>query len=160
MIHYIGITGGSGTLERAAGGKRVERIDVSRSDLKAVESELNQTEEAPDLVALGAPHLSGSELGTIARLLEGRKMKPGIKLFAYTSQQAYEMATMAGIRDDIETAGGRLSQGTDADVAPLKAMGFHVVLTNSALLAQTLRAEGAVKVRYASLQDIIGEVSQ
>jgi hypothetical protein len=31
-------------------------------------------------------------------------------------------------------------------------------LTNSALLAETLIAEGTVKVRYASLQDIVGEV--
>jgi predicted aconitase len=159
MIHYVGVTRGSSSLEEAAGGKKVERIDVSRSDLEAVERELNQTEEAPDLVALGAPHLSVSELGSLARLLEGRKMKRGIKLYAYTSLQAHEMASRAGIRADIEAAGGTLSQGTDADVSPLKAMGFHVVLTNSALLAETLKAEGAVKVRYASLRNIIGEVS-
>jgi len=159
MIHYVGITSGSSSLEKAAGGEQIERVDVSRSDLEAVGSELNQTEETPDLVALGAPHLSVSELGSLARLLEGRKMKRGIDLFAYTSGQAQEMASRAGIRADIEAAGGRLARGTDADVSPLKAMGFHVVLTNSALLAETLMAEGMVKVRYASLRDIIGEVS-
>jgi hypothetical protein len=159
MIHYVGVTGGSSSLEEAAEGEKIERIDVSRSDLEAVEDELNQTEETPDLVALGAPHLSVSELGSLARLLEGRKVKRGIKLGAYTSRQAYEMASRAGIRADIEAAGGMLSQGTDADVSPLKAMGFHVVMTNSALLAETLLADGAVKVRYASLRDIIEEVS-
>ena len=159
MIHYVGVTVGSSSLEKAAGCEEIERVDVSRSDLEAVEGELNQTEETPDLVALGAPHLSVSELGSVARLLEGRKVKRGIKLCAYTSPQAYEMATRAGIRADIEAAGGTLSQGTDADVSPLKAMGFHVVLTNSALLAETLMAAGEVKVRYASLRDIIGEVS-
>lgn len=159
MIHYVGITSGSNSLEKAAGGEKIERVDVSRSDLEDVESELNQTEETPDLVALGAPHLSVSELGSLAKLLEGRKMKRGIKLYAYTSRQAYEMASRAGIRADIEAAGGTLSQGTDADVSPLEAMGFRVVLTNSALLAETLMADRTVKVRYASLQDIIGEVS-
>jgi hypothetical protein len=159
MTHYVGITGGSSSTERAAGGNRVERIDVSRSDLETVESELNQTEEAPDLVALGAPHLSVSELGSLAKLLAGRKLKRGIRLYAYTSQQGYEMATRARIRADIEAAGGTLSQGTDADVSPLKAMGFHVVLTNSALLVQTLKTEAVVKARYASLRDIIREVS-
>jgi len=159
MIHYIGVSGGSGTLEEAAAGMKVERIDVTRSDLEAVEAELNQTEEAPDLVALGAPHLSVSELGSLARLLEGRKMRRGIKLYAYTHLQGFEMASRAGIRADIEAAGGTLSQGTDADVSPLRAMGFHVVLTNSALLAETLKADGVVKVRYASLRKIIEEVS-
>ena len=159
IIHYVGITIGSSSLEKAAGGEEIESVDVSRSDLETVEGELNQTEETPDLVALGAPHLSVSELGSLAKLLEGRKVKRGIKLYAYTSHQAYEMATRAGIRVDIEAAGGRLSHGTDADVSPLKAMGFHVVLTNSALLAETLMADGTVKVRYSSLRDIIGEVS-
>jgi predicted aconitase len=159
MIHYVGITSGSSSIEKAAGGERVEKVDVSKSDLEAVKGELNQTEEAPDLVALGAPHLSVSELGSLARLLKGRKVKLGIKLCAYTSRQTYEMASRAGIRADIEAAGGTLSQGTDADVSPLRAMGFHVVLTNSALLAETLMADGAIKVRYASLRDIIGEVS-
>jgi len=159
MIHYVGITGGSHSFQKAAEDEKVERVDVSRSDLEAVEGELNQTEETPDLVALGAPHLSVSELGSVARLLEGRKVKRGIKLCAYTSQQAQEMATRAGIRADIEAAGGTLSHGTDADVSPLKAMGFRVVLTNSALLAETLLADGSVKVRYASLRDIIGEIS-
>lgn len=159
MIHYLGISGDSRALGVAATGRMSERIDVSRSDLESVETEMNQTQENPDLVALGAPHLSVSELGSLARLLESRKMKQGIRLYAYTSQQAYEMATRAGIRADIEAAGGMLSQGTDADVSPLKAMGFHVVMTNSALLAQTLRTERAVKVRYASLRDIIREVT-
>ncbi len=159
MIHYVGITSGSNSLKKAAGGERIERVDISRSDLEAVESELNQTQETPDLVALGAPHLSISEFGSIARLLEGRKLRRGIKLYVYTSHQAHEMATMAGIRADIEAAGGMLSEGTDADVSPLKAMGFHVALTNSALLAETLLADGAVKVRYSSLRDIIQEVS-
>ena len=159
MIHYVGITGGSSSLEKAAGGEKTERVDVSRSDLEAVKDELNQAEETPDLVALGAPHLSVSELGSLAKLLEGRKVQRRIKLYAYTSHQAYEMATRAGIRSDIEAAGGRLSRGTDADVSPLRAIGFRVVLTNSALLAETLTAEGTVKVRYASLRDIIGEVS-
>ncbi len=159
MIHYVHITNGSGSFEEAAGGEKIERVDVSRSDLETVEGELNQTEEAPDLVALGAPHLSVSELGSLAKLLEGRKVKRGIKLYAYASKQAYEMATKAGILADIEAAGGKLSWGTDADVYPLKASGHRVVLTNSALLAETLMADGAVKVRYASLRDIMAEVS-
>ncbi|MGD0395428.1 MAG: aconitase X catalytic domain-containing protein [Nitrososphaerales archaeon] len=158
MIHYVGVTTGSSSLEKAAGGEKIETVEVSRSDLDNVEDELNQTEETPDLIALGAPHLSVSELGSLAKLLEGRKVKRGIKLYVYTSHQAYEMADRAGIRADIEAAGGKLSQGTDADVSPLKAMGFNVVLTNSALLAETLVADGRVKVRYSSLNDIIGEV--
>ncbi len=160
MIHYLGITPGSVSLDDACAGQKVERIDVTRAELEEVEGELNQTEDAPDLVALGVPHLSVAELGQLARMLEGRKLKRGTKMYAYTSSQAYEMASRTGIRSDIEAAGARLSQSTDAEISPLTTMGFKVVLTNSAKLAEIISAEGEVKMRYASMRDMIGEVTR
>ncbi len=160
MIHYIGITPGSASLDAAAHGGSVEKVDVSRTDLKEVEGELNQTGEAPDLVALGVPHLSITELGQLAKTLEGRKLRQGTKLYAYTSSQTYGMATRTGIRADIEASGARLSHSTDAEISPLKRMGFNVVLTNSAKLAEIISAEGEVKMRYAPLRDIVAEVTR
>ena len=62
MIHYVGITPGSESLKSASGGERVETFDVGRKELDEVEADLNQSEEKPDLVALGVPHLSATEL--------------------------------------------------------------------------------------------------
>jgi len=159
MIHYIGITPGSSTVLDAAGGERVETIEVSRVDLEGVEEDLNQTEETPDLVALGVPHLSATELGRLAKLLAGRRVKPGVKFYAYTSKQAADMASRTGITSEIEAAGGRVTYDTDAEISPLKAMGFDVVMTNSAKLAEIVSSEGEVKMRYAKLADIIAEVT-
>jgi phosphomecalonate degydratase large subunit len=160
MIHYPGITPGTPSPDAATSGESVETIDLTREGLKEVEAELNQTEESPDLVALGVPHLSVSELGQLAKMLEGQRLRRGTKLYAYTSSQAYEMATRTGIRADIEASGGRLTHSTDAEISPLKAMGFDVVLTNSAKLAEIVSAEGEVKLRYASLRNIIAEVTK
>ncbi|HUI23462.1 MAG TPA: aconitase X catalytic domain-containing protein [Nitrososphaerales archaeon] len=160
MIHFPGITPGSGTVSEASGGERVEEIEITRSSLSNVEADLNQTSELPDLVAFGVPHLSVNELGELARMIEGRKLKAGINMYAYTSSQAYEMAERTGISKTIEQAGGRISQSTDAEISPLRALGFGSVLTNSAKLAEIVSSEGEIRVGYASQKDIIEKVAK
>jgi predicted aconitase len=159
MVHFLGVTPGSNSVSDATGGEKVEEIPVSRSDLDRVEGDLNQTTEPPDLVALGVPHLSTSEMGLVAKLLAGRKMKDGIQMYIYTSSQGFEMATRSGIREDIERAGARITHSTDAEISPLKKLGFNTVLTNSAKLAEIVSSEGEVKLRYASLGRIVQEVT-
>ena len=160
MIHFPGVTPGSDTLSEATRGERVEEIDVSRSDLQEVESDLNQTTETPDLVAFGVPHLSAGELGELARLLEGRKLRSGVKMYAYTSAQAFDMAERTGIASAIEAAGARITHSTDAEISPLKKLGFNVVMTNSAKLAEIVSSEGEIRIRYAPQKAIIEEVTR
>ena len=159
MIHLPGITPGSRTPEEASGEEKVEEMDVTRSDLEGVESDLDQTNETPDLVAFGVPHLSVNELGELAKMLEGRKLRAGMKMYAYTSSQAYDMALRTGILETIEVAGARVSHSTDAEISPLKRLGFNVVMTNSAKLAEIVSSEGEVRIRYSSQKKIIEEVT-
>jgi len=159
MIHFPGITPGSRTAEEASGGEKTEEIEITRSSLSDVESDLNQTSELPDLVAFGVPHLSANELGELARLIDGRKLKRGVKMYAYTSSQAYDMAERTGIATTIEGTGARISHSTDAEISPLKALGFNTVLTNSAKLAEIVSSEGEIRVGYASQKEIIEKVT-
>jgi predicted aconitase len=157
MIHYIGITPGSGTLSEATGGSKAEEVEATRSDLDEVQADLNQTSERPDLVAFGVPHLSVNELGQLSKMLEGRMLRPGVQMYAYTSSQAFDMAGRTGITSAVEASGARLSQSTDAEISPLKQLGFNVVATNSAKLAEIVSSEGEIKIRYAAMKDIIEE---
>jgi len=159
MIHFPGITPGSRTMTDASRGERVEEIEITRSSLSDTEADLNQTSEFPDLAAFGVPHLSVNELGELARLLDGRKMKKGAKMYAYTSSQAYDMAERTGISATIERTGARISHSTDAEISPLRALGFSTVLTNSAKLAEIVSSEGEIKVGYASQKEIIERVT-
>ena len=159
MIHLPGITPGTRTLSDATGGSKVEEIEVTRSRLEEMESDLDQTTEAPDLVALGVPHLSTNELGELAKMLEGRKLKRGVKMYVYTSSQAYEMAGRTGISSTIERSGARISHSTDAEISPLKRLGFNVVMTNSAKMAEIVSSEGEIKMRYVPQKEIIEEVT-
>jgi predicted aconitase len=159
MIHFPGITPGSDTLAEATGGSSVEQIEVTRSDLEEVESDLDQTTETSDLVALGVPHLSVNELGELARMLEGRKLRKGTRMYVYTSSQAYDMAERTGISAAIEGSGARISHSTDAEISPLKRLGFNIVMTNSAKMVEIVSAEGEIKMRYAPQKRIIEEVT-
>jgi len=160
MIHYVGVSPGSPSVSEAAQGEAVEIVDIGRADLNRVEDELNQTEERPDLVALGVPHLSVSELGDLAKMLKGRRLLQGVKMYVYTSSQAFDLAIRTGIRREIEASGARLTHTTDAEISPLKRLGFNVVLTNSAKLAEIVSSEGEVKLRYAGASKIISEVTR
>lgn len=159
MIHLPGITPGSKTLGDATGGAAVETVEVTGDDLEEVRHDLNQTTETPDLVAFGVPHLSANELGSLGKLLEGRKLRRGVKMYAYTSSQAYDMAERTGIISAIEASGARVTQGTDAEISPLKKLGFDIVMTNSAKLAEIVSSEGEIKMRYAPQREIIEEVT-
>jgi len=159
MIHFPGITPGSRTLSEASSGEMVEEIEISRSCLEDVRADLNRMSELPDLVAFGVPHLSVSELGELARMLEGRRLRSGVRMHAYTSSQGYDMAERTGIIDAIERAGARVSHSTDAEISPLKALGFNTVLTNSAKLAEIVSSEGEIRVGYASQKEIIEKVT-
>ena len=159
MIHFPGITPGSKTVADATGGEKVEEIEITRSSLGDVEFDLNQTSELPDLVAFGVPHLSVNELGELARLIDGRKLKKGVKMYAYTSSQAYDMAERTGISATIERTGARITHSTDAEISPLKALGFNTVLTNSAKLAEIVSSEGEIRVGYASQKEIVEKVT-
>ncbi|MDG7006824.1 MAG: aconitase X catalytic domain-containing protein [Nitrososphaerota archaeon] len=160
MIHMPGITPGSDTLSDATRGERVEEVEISRTDLEEIESDLNQTTEPPDLVAFGVPHLSAGELGELAKQLEGRKLRKGVRMYAYTSAQAFDMAERTGIATTIEASGARVTHSTDAEISPLKLLGFKVVMTNSAKLAEFVSSEGEIKMRYAPQRAIIEEVTR
>jgi predicted aconitase len=160
MIHFPGITPGSSSERDASGGEKLERFDIRRSDLDSVEGELNQTSERPDLVAFGVPHLSVSELGDLAKRLAGKKLLQGIKMYVYTSTLAFDMASRSGIKEGIESSGARLTHTTDAEISPLKRLGFNVVMTNSAKLVELVASEGEVKMRYAPTDRIIQEVTR
>jgi predicted aconitase len=160
MIHLPGITPGTKSASDASAGEKLEEVEVTRAGLEEVEGDLNQTTEVPDLVAFGVPHLSVNELGELARLLEGRKLRSGVKMYAYTSSQACDMAERTGIAGTIKQAGARLTQSTDAEISPLKSMGFNSVMTNSAKLAEIVSSEGEIKIRYAPQKEIIAEVTR
>jgi hypothetical protein len=112
MLHLIGITPGSPTLEAAFGGKvpkNVERIRLSLKDVKAMYAELRTAEtDKVDIVHMGCPLLIYEEVQQIARMIKGKKVHKDVMLWVQTDTPSYYMAKHYGDAKIIEDAGGKI----------------------------------------------------
>lgn len=112
MLHLIGITPGSPTLEAAFGGEvpaDVERIHLSLADVKAMYAELRTAKSNKvDIVHFGCPLLIYEEVQQIARALKGKKVHKDVMLWVQTDTPTYYMAQHYGDAQIIEEAGGKI----------------------------------------------------
>lgn len=110
-----------------------EKISVDEECLKSAYEILSSPLEEPDLIFIGCPHCSLDEIKKIATLLEGKRVKPDLKLWVCTSRYIRDRAKRhVGI---IEAAGGQVICDTCAVVTWLRELGIESVMTNSAKTA-------------------------
>jgi len=109
--------------------------------------------EEIDLVSLGCPHASLSELRCAADHLDGRHLKAA--LWITTARSTREAAESEGLVARIEAAGGRVVADTCMVVAPVAELGFRSLATNSAKMAFYAPAHSGLKVRYGTLEQCL-----
>jgi cis-L-3-hydroxyproline dehydratase len=118
MLHLIGITPGSPTLEAAFGGsipEGVERIRITLDDMKQVYRDLRTAKtDKVDIVHMGCPHLTYEEIRQISRALKGKKVSKDVMLWVQTDTPSYHMARHYGEARIIEEAGGKIYHQTCA----------------------------------------------
>ena len=87
MEHAVGITPEAPTLEAAFGpNKPIQTVIAGKNELEDTYTYLTNAEKRDiDLVVLGCPHLSIGQLIEIAKLLDGKKIHPDVKLVVATS---------------------------------------------------------------------------
>ncbi len=152
MFHVEGITPEA---ERSA-DKAVEKLTITESDIMNVKEEY-ATEANPDLIFLGCPHLSLTELKGIASALSGKKVRK--KLWLCCSRSVKLEADRLGVTQVIEVAGGTILCDTCPIVAPVKDLGVTVVATNSAKGAWYSRNLNNLCVRLMSTEECIREAT-
>ncbi len=153
MFHIPGVTPESPRLRDCmAPHRRRRRMLVPPGTLKAVYASFDASFTSPDLVVLSAPQLSVLELGALAGALDGRRVAPGVRLFATTNAQVKAIADLQGFTGTIEAAGGEILSGVCFYLMTPRRLseihGFHRLVTNSAKLANIMSGQGyAVKLR-------------
>lgn len=112
MFHILGITPEAGTAT-AVLGPEVRQVQVSVQDLAETWAELNiaRTPDV-DLVALGNPHFSLTEIAALARLCDGRRKADGVRLIVTCGRDVHELAHAAGLIDRIRAFGGEVLNDT------------------------------------------------
>ena len=150
MFHIEGVTP-----EAGMGAKNVEALAFTQKDSEETRSSLNEG-GVPDMVAIGCPHCSLTELATQARLLAGRQVRR--ELWVCCSREVKRQSDRLGYTQTIERSGAKFALDTCMVVAPIEGLGHRVVATNSAKACHYLR-NGGLGVRFMPLEECVAEAT-
>ncbi len=106
-----------------------------------------------DLVTIGCPHASLSEIEQIAGMLQGQRVST--QLWVTTARITRDRAREAGWVQAIEAAGGQVVADTCAVVAPVRSIGITTMATNAGKMACYAPAHSKVRMRYGSLEQCV-----
>ena len=171
MFHLVGVTPEAGTVEQATGGMPgVPRLVVGAAELADTWRELNgavadqgavvdqgAAEPEIDLVSLGNPHFSLTELAVLAELVTGRTKHPRVPMIITCGREVYAAARAAGYVEAIERFGGSVI--CDACWCfieePVIPPGARIIVTNSGKYAHYGAAGLGRGMRLRSLRDCV-----
>jgi predicted aconitase len=164
MCHIVGVTPEAPTLEAALGGQKPRQVvNVTRKDLRDVRDMFNTASPAEvRLAVFGCPHLTIMELGELASLLAGKRLKEGAQLVVGASNMTYSLAREAGYADVFEEIGAIVTNCCVSGQNPLvHILGVDAVATNSARGARFFLTQTAGKCRtyYGDMKDCVDLVT-
>jgi cis-L-3-hydroxyproline dehydratase len=112
MFHMLGVTPEASTADAVLGAE-VRVVNVTLHDLAETWEDLNiaRTPDV-DLVSLGNPHFSLTEMSALARLCEGRRIADGVRLIVTCGRDVHAQAKAAGLIDTIRAFGGQVLNDT------------------------------------------------
>lgn len=112
----------------------MEKINVESNDIaQTIKSLSTVSTQKPDLVFIGCPHCSLTEVKRIAQLSEGKKTRSGIECWVCTSRYIKEMAVTDVKR--IERSGFHVLTDVCTIVSWTEILGIKTIMTNSAKTA-------------------------
>jgi predicted aconitase len=133
----------------------LETISVGEKELKDTFDTLNTGAES-DIIIIGCPHASLSEIGKIAgKLVDKTLSKP---LWICTARVNKDAATRMGYTDIIEKAGAKLVADTCCVVAPIEEMGFKTTGVNSGKAANYLPGFCKQEVVFNNIDKLLEEL--
>ena len=160
LFHAVGFTPEAPTLEAATGGKKVEVIKIGAREIEEVRKFLDRTNTSPeiDCAFIGCPHMDFQEIRILAGLLRGRKVKPGMRLWLFTSNSVWNLCERSGLNNVLKESGAVLISDTCPNIAIfneiIKAKNFRSGATDSSKLAHYLPSWG-LNVHYGTTAEVI-----
>jgi len=150
MFHYKGAT------VKIKDGQ-LEKITVESKNIKETIEELTTTStEKPDLVFVGCPHCSLSEIRKIAEKMSDKKVVEDIEFWVCTSRHIKEKANR--YVQKIEASGAKIITDTCAIVTWTDKLGIKTIMTNSAKTAHYAPTMNKAEVKLATLEECLKTV--
>ncbi|KAL7946730.1 hypothetical protein V8C42DRAFT_318660 [Trichoderma barbatum] len=160
MFHIVGVTPEAATIQDAIGGRGdVESIGVDMRQLESVWKTLNSAQDVSpvDLVSLGNPHFSFSEMRKLADICRGRKKHDGVAVMVTCGRATHGLASQAGLIDELNQFGVEVITDTcwcmiGEPVIPIAA---KIIMTNSAKYAHYGPGLTGKRFYFGSLESCI-----
>jgi predicted aconitase len=158
LFHVVGVTPEAPSAAAALGGAPPERrIVLTPAMLRAARDRLSTTGDGRiDAVALGSPHFSLEEFGTLLALLRGRRSV--VPFYVCTSRHVVEALRRDDRLQTLDAAGVTVVADTCVVVTPIlpeAAEGTGVLMTNSGKFAHYAPANTGYHAVYGSLEDCV-----
>jgi predicted aconitase len=135
LYHVLGVTPEAlDWHKKSSAQKRLEHHEINDGTLHSIYEELSASTKI-DLIAIGCPHASLTEIQQVVTLLKDRKVKSDLDFWVFTSPQIYAQAEKQGYSAIIRGAGADIFQHTCMVVMPIEDLGFQSVAVNSAKAA-------------------------
>jgi hypothetical protein len=130
---------------------------ISRFDMAAAWSALNQGPEIIDLVAIGSPHASLDECRALAKALDGGEVREGVDVIVTVGRNVLAEARKDGVLTRLEASGVRVLRdlcwrSISEPVFPSRA---RTLMTNSGKYAHYGPGLSGRSVRLGSLADCV-----
>lgn len=160
MYHAVGITPEAPTLEAATGGRQIQVVKVGRKEIEETKRFLNRTNESSevDSIFIGCPHMDFDEIRTLARLLEGRKVNSGVKLWLFAAHSMWENTERSGFNRVLRDTGAILATDTCPNIMifseVIASNNFKSGATDSTKLAHYLPSWG-LNIHYGSTEEVV-----
>jgi predicted aconitase len=106
-----------------------------------------------DLVTIGCPHASLSEIEQVAEYLRGKTL--ATRLWVTTAQITRQRADELGLVQAIEAAGGEVVADTCAVVAPMQMLNVRTMATNAGKMACYAPMHSGVRMRFGDLEQCL-----
>jgi predicted aconitase len=106
-----------------------------------------------DLVTIGCPHASLSEIEQVAQYVRGRTL--ATRLWVTTAQITRQRADELGLVQVIEAAGGEVVADTCAVVAPMQMLNVRTMATNAGKMACYAPMHSGVRMRFGDLEQCL-----
>ncbi|MGC9310147.1 MAG: aconitase X [Candidatus Aenigmatarchaeota archaeon] len=129
-----------------------ETIEFNKANLEESYRALSNCNE-PDLIVIGCPHASISEIQLLAQKLRGKILKK--EFWVCTSKAMKAWSDRMGYTNDLEAAGARILCDTCMVVSPLEETKFGCIGTNSGKAAKYIPGFCKKKVYFGNTDMLI-----
>jgi len=147
LYHVENVTPESNSIK--VGG--IETISFTSDELVSSYDSLSTIQSGSvDLVTIGCPHASLSEMKKVAALIKGKKIAKNTKFWVFTSVGVKLMAERFGYLRDIVKAGGEVYTDCCMVVAPIEQLGFKTIAVNSGKAAVYSPSASKVEVIFGT----------